>query len=571
MQKFGKMNILERIIGNSEQFTIEHRLLNGSCAIGIVLALAILINNLALGLDPFLNFIIGFSVIFFCLLYYLTRIKEYYLIPMWGLIIFCVVFIPPAWFLNSGLLGSTAYICINILAAFLVITRGKSRIIITTLLIAEIFMVIIIEFFRPDLVVPYASRLQQIVDITLTFTFSLVMMTVMITFVMKNYEEEKKKAEESNKLKSYFLANISHEIRTPMNSILGFSGLLRDRSLPEEEKTHYIDIIHKSGRHLLELIDDIIDLARIEAGQVVLNPRPFPLDILMRDLYDIFSLQTKDLKKNIRLILKHPEASRAESILADEIRLRQILMNLIGNAVKFTESGCVEFGYRITADDKLMFFISDTGIGISHEHVSRIFQQFKQADDSHTRKYGGAGLGLSISKKLINLMGGDIWLETEPGTGTTFYFEIPYRIAEHVEIRKEQVEPGAVEVKSRDIWKNRTVLVVEDDNNSYRFLERVMTRYGINVIRSVNGLEAVEICRSNLNIDCVLMDIQLPFISGNEAAKMIREIRNDLPIIAQSGNAYEADRSASIQAGCNDFITKPILHEKLLAILDRYL
>ncbi len=565
------LNIPERIIGNPEQFPIEHRLLNGFCAIGIVLAMAILISNLLIGLDPLLNAIIGFSIFYFCMLYYLSRIKEYYLIPTWGIILFCTVCIPPAWFLNSGLLGSTAFICIDIMAAFLIITRGKTRIIITMLLMAELVAVIILEFYRPYLVVPYANRLQQFVDIVVGLVLSLVILAIIIIFVMRNYEEEKKKAEESNKLKSYFLANISHEIRTPMNSILGFSGLLRDRALPDEEKLHYIDIIHKSGRHLLELIDDIIDLARIEAGQVILNPRPLPIDILMRDLYDIFSLQIKDIRKNIELILKLPENPRAGNILADEVRLRQILMNLIGNAVKFTESGSIEFGYRISDGGRLLFFISDTGIGISHENVGRVFEQFKQADDSHTRKYGGAGLGLSISKKLINLMGGDIWLESEPGVGTTFYFDMPYRISDHVESRMEHVEPGAGEVKSRALWKNRTVLVVEDDNNSYRFLERVMTRYGIHVIRSVNGLEAVEICRGNPNIDCVLMDIQLPFISGNEAAQMIRQIRKDLPIIAQSGNAYEADRNASMQAGCNDFITKPILHDKLLAILDRYL
>ena len=566
-----EMNILERIIGNSEQFPIEHRILNGSCAIGIFISFAMMINNFVLGLSPLLNIIIGLSFLFFCLLYYLTRIKEYYQFPMWGLVSFCFVFTPPGWFLNSGVFGSSVSICIIMLAAFLVIMRGKSRIIIAALLIAEITAIIVLEYFRPDLAVPYENRMQQFIDIILTLAFSLVMLVVMIIFVMKNYEEEKRKADQSNKLKSYFLANISHEIRTPMNSILGFSGLLRDGSLPEEEKLHYIDIIHKSGKHLLDLIDDIIDLARIEAGQIIVNARPLPLDILMQDVYDIFSLELKDVKKNVELVMKLPEGARAGTILADETRLRQILMNLVGNAIKFTDSGIVEFGYRITDAGKLLFFISDTGIGISHEHTNHVFQQFKQADDSHTRKYGGAGLGLSISKKLINLMGGDIWLETKLGEGTTFYFDMQYRSAGDAESGKERIEPGVADMKGRDRWKNRTVLIVEDDNNSYRFLERVMTRYGIHVIRSVNGLEAVEICRSNSNIDCVLMDIQLPFISGNEAAKMIRQIRIDLPIIAQSGNAYETDRNASIQAGCNDFITKPILHDKLLSILDRYL
>lgn len=561
--------MIRTIIGSSELFPIEHRFLNGACAISLFFSVAIVINNIALELDPVLNLIIGLSSVVFGVLYYFARIRRYYLVPLWGLIILFIIDVPPAWFLNSGLFGSTLYICILILTLLIVIVRGRSRAIIAVLFIAELLAMIAVEYWYPDLVVPYKSRGMQFVDIFGNLAFALVMLVLLIMLVMKNYEEEKKKADESNRLKSFFLANISHEIRTPMNSILGFSELLHDSALPDEEKLHYIRIIHKSGHHLMGLIDDIIDLSRIEAGEIVMHPKPFPIDALMGDLYDIFTMQLKT--GVVRLVMELPAGVRPGSIVADEMRLRQVLMNLIGNAVKFTESGSIWFGYRIAGPDRLLFHVADTGIGIAPEHLKDIFLQFRQADDSYTRKYGGAGLGLSISQKLVNLMGGEIRVESEPGRGTIFTFDIPYQPATESAGPRPGQERSGEESGSRDRWKGKTVLVVEDDDDSYRFLERVMARYGINVMRSSNGLDAVETCRNDAAIDCVLMDIQLPFISGTEAAKKIREIRKDLPIIAQSGNVYDADRAACLEAGCNEFIAKPILPDALLAVLDRFL
>ncbi|MCU0847789.1 MAG: ATP-binding protein [Spirochaetes bacterium] len=594
------ISLIKKIIGSADQFTIEHRLLNASCMISIFFSIAILVNNIALGLDPFLNLIIGLAFIFYSILYYLSRIKARYTLPVWGLIIFFMLLLPAGWFLNSGLFGSTVYICFFIFSLFFIVVRGRLRLIVGGLFIVELAALIIIEYFYPQLVVTYDNREMQFTDIVINLVFSLALIGLLLLFMIKNYEEEKKKADESNRLKSFFLANISHEIRTPMNSILGFADLLRDGSLPDAEKKHYIEIINRSGRHLLGLIDDIIDLSRIEAGHVVINEVPFSVDSIMDDFFEMFRMQIKNERKDIEIRPAHSVEAAAGSIMADEFRIRQVLLNLMGNAVKFTDSGTIEFGYSVPFPGLLKFFVSDTGIGIARENITRIFQQFKQGDDSFTRKYGGAGLGLAISKKLVNLMGGDIWLDTELGKGTTFYFTVKFRPAEPDGAEPESAEPESAEPesaepesaepegaeregenkpdpdapsagKNRSGWKNRTVLVVEDDDQSYNFLERVLSRYGINVLRSDNGMDAVEKCRNNGSIGCVLMDIQLPFMSGNDAAKMIREIRKDLPIIAQSGNAYDTDRMDSINAGCNEFIAKPVLTDRLLEVLDRYL
>ncbi|HNW29133.1 MAG TPA: ATP-binding protein [Spirochaetota bacterium] len=563
--------MIDRIIGTSEQFPIEHRFLNGSCCIAAVFSLAILVNNLLLHLDPLLNLIVGLCSMLFGVLYYFARFRRSFIFPIWAIMIFTSLSIPVAWFLNSGLFGSTLYICFVALALFTIIAPGKNRIIIPFLFIAEILAVIVVEYFHPHLVVPYESRAMQFIDITINLAFSLTILAFSILLVMKNYEKEKQKAEESNRLKSYFIANISHEIRTPMNSILGFSELLRDESLPAEEKHNYIEIIHKNGNHLIKLIDDLIDLSRIEAGQLIISEKPFSLKALMRELHDLYSIRMRERAGSLRLAMVLPGEPFPELIVADELRIRQVLINLIGNAVKFTRSGVIEFGCRVTDSGSLLFHVSDTGIGIGRDEMDGLFKEFKQGDESHTRQYGGAGLGLSISKKLVTLMGGDIRVESEKAKGTTFYFEIPFKPGGDGSAAGREPMTAAGEGPARDGWKQRTVLVVEDDEDSFRFLARLMSRYGIRVLRSVNGLEAVDICRNTPGIDCVLMDIQLPLLSGNDAARRIREFRKDLPIIAQSGNAYETDRAESLRAGCNDFITKPIQSEKLLAVLERFL
>jgi signal transduction histidine kinase len=252
--------------------------------------------------------------------------------------------------------------------------------------------------------------------------------------IQRNLEEEqillreaKEKAEESDRLKTAFLANMSHEIRTPMNSIIGFSDLLSDDEITKEEKNNYVAHINTAGNSLLNLINDILDIAKIEAGQIIITKSDCDINALFNELYLTFTQQKEKLNKKELTIIHNDQPSKKRTIYADPQRLKQIMTNLLGNALKFTEKGFIEFGVDLVSPNKYMFFVKDTGIGISTENQQLIFKRFIQVDGSHTRNYGGTGLGLSISKNLVELMGGKLWVDSVQGQGSTFYFTLPLK------------------------------------------------------------------------------------------------------------------------------------------------
>jgi len=252
--------------------------------------------------------------------------------------------------------------------------------------------------------------------------------------IQRNLEEEqillreaKEKAEESDRLKTAFLANMSHEIRTPMNSIIGFSELLSDDEITKEEKDNYVAHINIAGNSLLNLINDILDIAKIEAGQITIIQSDCNINVLFNELYLTFTQQKEKLDKKELTIIYNDQPSKQHTINTDPQRLKQIMTNLLGNALKFTEKGFIEFGFDLVSADKYMFFVKDTGIGISPENQQLIFKRFSQVDGSHTRNYGGTGLGLSISKNLVELMGGKLWVDSVQGKGSTFYFTLPLK------------------------------------------------------------------------------------------------------------------------------------------------
>ncbi|OQY04302.1 MAG: hypothetical protein B6I20_03270 [Bacteroidetes bacterium 4572_117] len=383
----------------------------------------------------------------------------------------------------------------------------------------------------------------------------------------------REKAVEADNLKSTFLANMSHEIRTPMNGILGFSDLLKSEESTPEERKNYIDIIHQSGNHLMNIINDILDISKIEVGQIQINEINTSVNDILNELLILFKPEISD-KRNIKLLI-HKELSDFESvIITDGVRLRQILTNLVNNAIKFTREGFVEFGYLLTPSCKnddskkdtcLQFYVQDTGIGIPNKKREIIFDRFRQSDESHTRKYGGTGLGLAISKGFVELLGGEIWHESEENKGSTFYFTIPYKIGD-----PSQVEKIHAKYSSQYSWDKHTVLVVEDDDNSFNYMRKILEKTGVSILRATKGNEAIESCKKNRNIDLILMDIQLPGINGYEATIKIREILPDIPIIAQTAHALAEDKNKSFDAGCSDFITKPIKRQVLLRTLEKY-
>ncbi len=563
------------IIGETEIFSLEHRFLNGTLFFCMVLALFIIIANFYLNMDLVLNLMIVAGCFVYTMLYYFSRFKLYYRPVLWIFIVFILSIFPFAWFFNSGLLGSTSPFYLVLMVLFIIITKGRQKFFVSFLLIIEIFALIFLEYIKPELVTPYLSRDQQFADISVTLGFTLVVLAAIIFFIMKNIDIERLKAEESNRLKTYFLANISHEIRTPLNGILGFAELLRDKDLSEKERKQYLDIIRTSGNHLLKLINDVINISRIEAGHTAIHVRIFNLNTLLHDVYEFFKIHITNEGKPIELKCTMQFDDQSAFISADDIRISQTLLNLLGNACKFTDSGTIEFGYSLQGNNdlkkqNLLLFVKDTGIGIDETDQKMIFDIFKQADDSHTRKYGGTGLGLSITRRLVELMGGDIWVESGLNAGSSFYFTIPYKAAARIDEKAGEERVSIIHSEMPAAEKVH-ILIVEDHDDSYRFLERFLSKQGYTVNRAGNGLEAVESARENKNIKLILMDIQLPFMSGYEATKKIREFNHSIPIIAQTGNAFEEDRIKCMEAGCTDFITKPLDAKLLLEIIRKNL
>ncbi|MEX2428747.1 MAG: PAS domain S-box protein, partial [Bacteroidales bacterium] len=368
----------------------------------------------------------------------------------------------------------------------------------------------------------------------------------------------KEKAEESDRLKTAFLNNISHEIRTPMNAIVGFSGILNDPGLLPEKRKQFTDMIIQSSDQLLAIIDDIISIASIEAGQKEIQQNEININLRCKLLKEQFFHKAND--KNVTLSLKTMLADDEAFIITDATKLTQILNNLIGNALKFTPQGYVNFGYGVK-DNQLEFYIEDSGIGIPLDMQELIFYRFRQVETTSKRNFGGSGLGLSISKAYVELLGGNIWLTSELGKGSTFYFTIPYKKANQ---EKSPDIPSNMDLR---FWI-KTLLIAEDEDSNFMLLEELLSEKGIDIMRAANGVEAVELCKSSPNIDLVLMDLKMPVMDGYEATTRIKEFRPDLCIIAQTAYSTEVDRNKALAGGCSDFISKPINKELLLSTIN---
>ncbi len=376
------------------------------------------------------------------------------------------------------------------------------------------------------------------------------------------------KATESDRLKSAFLATMSHELRTPLNAIIGFSDIISE-DLPINDIIEFNKTINASGNHLLSIVNDLFDITLIESGEIKIVKEDFKLLTILNDVQNIIQAeQQKTNKGNIAINLVTPQEGEGLIINTDPSKLKQILINLLKNALKFTHEGHINYGYSIEAGHGkpvLKFYIEDTGIGIPENKQGLIFDIFRQVEDSYTSTYGGTGIGLSISKKLAELLGGSIWLESEEGEGSTFYFEIP------LDEFKGVSKPIIKEAGKGNSLKGKTILIVEDVKISFEFLKIVLEKSGINIIWAKNGKEAIKLCKEKTNIDLVLMDINMPVMNGYEATKRIKRFRPGLPIIAQTAYAIAGDREKSLKAGCNDYITKPIKKDKLLVIIGKHL
>ena len=379
-----------------------------------------------------------------------------------------------------------------------------------------------------------------------------------------NYDLEiaKAKAEESDRLKTAFLQNVSHEIRTPLNGILGFSGLLSEEGISKEDIKDYTTIIQTSGHRLLDTVNNVLDISKIETGQIIIKNSPFSINSLLADLYSFFSPPANS--KSIELSLIKGMDDSLSLIKSDEAKLNQVFSNLINNAIKFTPKGAIEFGYKIQ-DVFIICFVKDTGLGIPPEFQEKIFDRFTQADISITRGFEGAGLGLAICKGLVEALGGKIWLESEIDKGSTFYFTIPNSSVQETEANLDEKK----EIKNN--YSSEIILIVEDDWASFRYLSKVLSSSNFTLLHAENGERAIEHVKKSPEIKFVLMDIKMPIMDGFEATKQIKLLRPELPIIAQTAYAFSEERAKILAIGCDDYLSKPIEKNKLLKLIDKYL
>jgi signal transduction histidine kinase len=380
----------------------------------------------------------------------------------------------------------------------------------------------------------------------------------------------KKKAEESDKLKSAFLANMSHEIRSPMNAILGFGELLKKQDLTPEQRNGYINIIQSKGNQLLHLINDIIDLSKIESNTIVVNPEPFILNRLIDELMVSYkrTLNVEEKALAVKLVFNKGLSDKNSLVKTDINRLKQILSNLLDNAVKFTPKGEITMGYELIESNLLKFYVKDTGTGIPIDQQSIIFERFRQVCDDKDILSRGTGLGLSIVKNMVELLGGEIWVQSKLNEGTQFYFTLPF----HSVLNGSHIdEPIKMENMNDINWQEKTVLLAEDDDDNYLFLKELLKVTGITILRARDGQEVLEIALGTRQIDLILMDVKMPVINGYEAALQIKKIKKYIPIIAQTAYAMEDDRKKAMAALCDDYISKPIEIDKLLFLLTKYL
>ncbi|MVO10453.1 response regulator [Flavobacterium sp. TP390] len=378
-------------------------------------------------------------------------------------------------------------------------------------------------------------------------------------------EKTKKKAEESDKLKSAFLMNLSHEIRTPMNAIMGFSDLLLKKDLKENEKEEYLKIIQKSGKNLIDIIDDLVEMSKIDSD--LIEPKYSSIDLknMIQATFESIKV-TVPSYKNIDFKLITPKGTTTQNVVTDVVKLNQVITNLLTNAIKFTEEGFIVLDYEFDLKkNQIHFTVKDSGKGIPDDLQETIFSRFNKVDFISDQDNKGLGLGLAISKAYIEMLGGKISLKSEVGVGSTFSFSIPLLFD------SETVHEAEPIYENISLGDEEIILVAEDDNINYLLIEKLLKLLNFKVVRAKNGQEAVEICKQNKEVDLILMDIKMPSVDGHEAFTKIREFNKDIPIVAQTSYSFPEEIEKINKTGFNDFISKPIDKDKLYIIIRKYI
>jgi len=382
--------------------------------------------------------------------------------------------------------------------------------------------------------------------------------------------------DQGSKLDMSFTSSLSYQIRTPLNAIVGFSDLLKDPNLSAQSKQTYINHIHSSGNYLLQLINNIVDISKIEANKLEINNSECDVNELFDNISKYWEEKKKEIgKKDIEFRIEKSVKDTKFKIITDKERLNQALSNLLENGFKNTEEGYVEMGYILKENNLLEFYIKDTGKGISMDRIEIIFNRYKKLSDNHNQPFDGKALRMTISKSLVKLLGGKIWAKSKPGQGSTFYFTLPFEsiiASEPIEIKVEEKTSPIIEKKTQTTdWSKHTILIAEDVESNYIYLRELLRPTNAELIWAENGEEAVKKVKSNPKIDLILMDILMPEMDGYEASKNIKELRPKLPIIAQTAYSIEGGQDKAVLENFDNYLIKPIWSPQLMTALSKYL
>lgn len=560
LKKIGKY-----LFKRPDEIGLDNYLVLVFCFLAAILCILGTLINVGLNLGWFITTFTLVSGCIFIFLYLYSWNKKKYAVSKYFLIFLSQILLNFQWFLNYGSSGPILYLFIVLESFIIIFFKKLEKFILTVVVFINVTALFYVEYLDPALIGKYANDSIRILDIYWGLVIYLLLSILLLNIALRFYIRQQEKAQLADKLKSAFLANMSHEIRTPMNGILGFAELLKEPNLSGQEQKEFIGIIEKSGKRMLNIINDIIDISKIEAGLMMVDLAAADINEQVDYVYTFFKPETE--KKGIKLSIKKSLPSDEAVIKTDHEKLYAILINLVKNAIKYTSEGSIEFGYNKKVDHDsvvLEFYVKDTGIGIPKDMHEAIFERFIQADITDKNAYQGAGLGLAISKAYVEMMGGKIRVESGHDKGATFYFTIPYNTESGELYVPQKTSPCGEGIEQINKLK---ILIVEDDAASDMLITREIRSCTREIIKAGTGVAAIEACRNNRDIDLIFMDIQMPEMDGYEATREIRKFNKDVVIIAQTAFALSGDREKSLEAGCNDYISKPIHNGAILKLI----
>jgi signal transduction histidine kinase len=557
-------NIFTRIVGEKKNRDPERYFVTITCFFASIFLMILCVVHVIMNLKLAPVFFAGGSSIVLMMLYYLVRFRECLFYPKLALTVWGLVMLDFTWYAKFLSNGPVLFFLMIFGALVIWVWEGRQLATMLGLYFLNVIVLFLIDYYTPDHLLEYPDLRSRTVDIYLSFFMYAMLLVFLLYIVKKEFTRQKDMAVQSDKLKSAFLANMSHEIRTPMNAIVGFSQLLNSEENSNENE-HYTSIIQNSSENLLRLIDDIIDLSKIEAGDMEIKYTDFNIKMLFDELKELFQAEINK-KEKTEIILDYELPDGDIMLSSDLLRLKQVLSNLLANAIKFTLRGKIMYSCRKRNND-LVFAVSDTGIGINEEDQKKIFGQFTNFNYQGLN-YEGSGIGLAIVERIVNLLNGHVWVESIPGKGSSFYFSIPHFSPL---TRSKRSQPVQKKHPGTDNKAGKIILIVEDNELSSMVLKEMLKSSNYRYHHVRNGEEAIRYVKENPGIALILIDMKLPGMDGYQTTKLIKKFNPEISIVAQTAFAMSGDREKALKSGCDDYLSKPIDLERLMLVLKTYM